>query len=112
MMIYQLRLIPQQDKRQTILQIFRSIIPATLAKPGCMDSSLFEEFDASRSILYTEQWSSDEDLHRHVRSSQFLKILAAMDMAESPPQVNFHEVVSTSHLELIQEIRDRNQPVN
>jgi quinol monooxygenase YgiN len=108
MMISVLKLTPCSEKREAILRILQSIVPATLAKPGCVNCGVYEEYDSDHTILYSEQWYSEEDLYRHIQSNQFLRILSAMDFAKDPPQISFHEISNTRHLELVEDLRHQN----
>jgi len=108
MMISLLRLTASSEKHEAVLRILQSIVPATLAKPGCLNCGVYEEYDAEHTILYSEQWYSEEDLYKHIQSNQFLRILSAMDFAKDPPQISFHEISNTKHLELVENLRYRN----
>jgi quinol monooxygenase YgiN len=105
MIISLIRLIPCPDKREVILRILQSMIPATLAKPGCEDCSVYEEYDAEQSILYSEQWQSEKDLNRHIQSNLYLRVLNAIDFAKDQPQVSFHHVTTTESEALIESLR-------
>jgi quinol monooxygenase YgiN len=105
MMISVLKLIPCADKREAVLRILQSIVPATMAKPGCLNCGVYEEYDAENTILYSEQWRSEADLYKHIQSNLFLRILCAMDFAKDPPQISFHEISNTRHLELVENLR-------
>ena len=58
-------------------------------------------------ILYLEQWESREDFERHVRSSQYDRILAALDLARDPPEINFFDNTGLGGMEVIEAIRTR-----
>jgi len=58
-------------------------------------------------ILYLEQWESREDFERHVRSSQYDRILAALDLARDPPEINFFDNTGLGGMEVIEAIRIR-----
>lgn len=105
MVISLIRLIPISDKREAVLRILQSMVPATLAKPGCMECGVYEEYDADQSILYSEQWRSEEDLNRHIQSGLYLRVLTAIDFAKNQPQVFFHHVSNTDCQTLIEVLR-------
>jgi len=104
-MISLLRLIPLSGQRDAILQILQTMIAPTRAKSGSMNCGVYEESDFDRSILYLEQWQSEEDLQRHVQSSLYLRVLTAMDLAKDPPQVSFNKISRTQNVELIEALR-------
>ena len=58
-------------------------------------------------ILYLEQWESREDFERHVRSSQYDRILAALDLARDPPEIDFFDNTGLGGMEVIEAIRIR-----
>ena len=51
MMISLLKLTPCSEKCEAILRILQSIVPATLAKPGCVNFGVYEEYDADHDPL-------------------------------------------------------------
>ena len=63
-------------------------------------------------ILYLEQWESREDFERHVRSSQYDRILAALDLARDPPEIDFFDNTGLGGMEVIEAIRDRGTGIN
>ena len=74
-------------------------------KPGCLGSGVYEANGENQTILYLERWASAEELHRHIQSNLYLGVLAAMDLASSPPDVSFYEVGETQSMELIAALR-------
>jgi quinol monooxygenase YgiN len=52
-----------------------------------------------------EQWESKGDLERHIQSSLYRRILAAMEFASEAPEISFHEVSKSTGMDLI-EARD------
>ncbi|HSB51526.1 MAG TPA: antibiotic biosynthesis monooxygenase [Dissulfurispiraceae bacterium] len=93
------------SKRQSIIDILRSVEGQTRAKPGCSSCAVYEAPDQRRTILYVEQWESGEQLSRHIRSTLYLRVLAAMELANEPPEISFHEVTETKGIELIEHLR-------
>ena len=56
-------------------------------------------------MLYVEQWESEEDLQRHIRSDLYRRILEAMELSCRSPEVSFHSVSATAGMELIEALR-------
>jgi hypothetical protein len=48
-----------------------------------------------------------EDMYRHIRSHLYLRVLNAIQLADKPPEVCFHEDSETTGIELIEAIRFR-----
>ena len=57
-------------------------------------------------ILYVEEWTSESDFRDHVRSELYRRILAAIDLSKSAPEVCIYQFSNVQGLELIQQIRE------
>jgi len=56
-------------------------------------------------IHYTEEWSSEDDLTRQLRSNTFAVLLELMERASEYPTVEFFLAGSTRGLDYAEEIR-------
>jgi quinol monooxygenase YgiN len=98
---------PHPRTRREILDILRNMECVTRIKTGCLGSSVYLKKFEEEVILYLEHWQSREDFERHIRSSQYDRILAALDQARDPPEVSFFEVTDLGGMEVIASIRNR-----
>ena len=105
MIIALLEMVPQIQKRQAMLEVLRFVAERVRANPGCPDCGVFEEAIGRQRIVYTEQWRSAKDLHAHIQSNLYSKILNAMELANEEPRISFHEVSQTRSMELILQLR-------
>lgn len=105
MMISLLRVLALSDKRDAVLEVLRSVIDITQGLPGCMGCACYEEQSNQRAILYVEQWQSRVDLHRHIQSDLYHRVIAAMELAVEAPEIRFHEVSNSMGMELIETLR-------
>ena len=76
-------------------------------KPECLDCGVFEEATGPQRVVYVEEWRSAKDLHAHIQSGLYLKILHAMELASEEPRISFHEVSQTKSMDLITELRSQ-----
>jgi hypothetical protein len=67
-------------------------------------SQVYEEAGYKGAVLYLEEWESKPEFCEHVRSEHYRRILATMDLSESPPELCFHDVSATEGLELVQRL--------
>ncbi len=100
-----IKLMPQPNKRNELLEILRYVKDRASDKTGCLGCGAYEATDGSAQILYEEQWRSTKDLDAHIRSGLYRSVLNAMELAREEPQISFHEVSQTKSMELIQELR-------
>ncbi len=88
---------------QNLLDALRYLKVGTQLEPGCLRCSVWSEPDAS--IHYIEEWETEDDLARHVRSQRFTSLLGVLESAPERPQVTFDFVTSTRGLEYAAELR-------
>jgi quinol monooxygenase YgiN len=100
-----LRLKPKPEKRQEILAILHSLEEPLNFRQNCLVSELYEHQDEVHSILYLEQWNSQEAMYEHIKSDLYLRILLVMEMAIEEPEIFISEVNPRQGMELIQRLR-------
>ena len=106
MILSKLRLFPAPENRRQVLAALRSVLGPTQAEPSCSAAQVYEEDSPETAILYVEEWNSESEFRDHVRSELYRRVLAAIDLSKSTPEVCFYNVSSVQGLELVQEIRD------
>ena len=89
---------------EELLAALRFLITATQLEPGCKGCSAWAEPNST--VHYLEQWESEADMRRRVRSPRFTSLLAVMESAEEQPDVQFDFVSRTRGIEWVAEIRD------
>ncbi len=102
MIIFTLHLTISSKIKDEVLHIVHSLIGPTEAYPSCIRCRLYDDTGNNNEILLLEEWESQEELEQHIRSHEFRKILALMDLANKPPEVSFHTVSNTAGLELVE----------
>lgn len=99
-----LELVPQIQKRQAMLEVLRFVEERVRSKSECLECGVLEAANSPR-VFYMEQWRSAKDLHVHIQSGLYSKILHAMELACEEPRISFHEVSQTESMELIRQLR-------
>ena len=105
MVVSTLRLFPSREQRRHVLGVLRSVQGPTQAQPHCLGCRLYEEDGYDEAILYMERWDSLPELHRHIRSESYRRILAAVELSRTPPEINFHFIKETKGMDLIESLR-------
>lgn len=88
-----------------MVRLLRSLIGPTRVETGCISCRLYQEVNNPKSLTWVEEWSTREDLSAHLKSPQYRKILAALDMSDVNPEVRFDTVTETNGMRLIAEAR-------
>jgi hypothetical protein len=60
--------------------------------------------DSDSTVRYAEEWATEADIRRRVRSESFTSLLAVVESAQEP-QVQFDFVTATRGLDFIAEVR-------
>jgi quinol monooxygenase YgiN len=107
MVISLVELVASVETRLAIVEVLGFAARSVRTKPSCLGCDVYEAADESRKILYVERWRSTEDLHAHIQSAMYLRILNAIDLAQQVPRISFYEVSTTKSMELIEALRVR-----
>ena len=100
-----IRITASDDPNNEIVRVLRSLIEPTRVEKGCNSCGLYKDMHDPSIIIWVEEWNNQKDLERHVRSTQYKKILAAFDMSRAQPDMRFNTVVETKGMQLIAEAR-------
>ena len=87
-----------------LFEVYRGPVSA---RSGCVSVNLYSHFSNSSELLLVEEWSSRKALENHVRSDDFRRVLAIMDLADQPPDLRFHSVASTEGFDLVVKLRKK-----
>jgi quinol monooxygenase YgiN len=108
MILSLIKINPYPKTRREILDILRNAECVARIKTGCLGSSVYLKRFEEEFILYLEHWQSRDDFEQHVRSAQYDRILAALDLARDPPEIEFFDNDGPpGGMELIEAIRNK-----
>jgi len=85
-----------------LLEALRFLVLGTRSEPGCLGSSAWMDLDSK--VHYIEEWASESEMRRRVRSEQFTSLLAIVESSRDP-YVQFDFVSETRGLDYAAEIR-------
>jgi quinol monooxygenase YgiN len=97
------------DRVDEALQILRSIVERTRAETGCLGCSVYQDTEMENQIVFAQEWRSEEDLQRHLRSKEYQKVLLVVEMASTPPEIRFDTITRTSGVETIEKAWAKNE---
>jgi quinol monooxygenase YgiN len=105
MILATLKILPHPDRRLEVVEILRCIQGPALAQPGCVACHIYEEEGPERAVVLVERWDCEEALEAHIRSEDYRRILGALELSGSPPEVCFDYVSGSEGIELIERTR-------
>ena len=92
-------------RREEALRIVNSLLGPTSAAPGCANCGFYTDAQDENILCYVEDWRTEEDLQRHIRSDDYRKFLALIDLSGEPPELEFHIVSETFGIEYLSRVR-------
>ena len=87
-----------------LLEALRFLMIGTRLEPGCLGCSAWADPDST--VHYQEDWETEADMRRRVRSPRFTSLLGVIESAQEPPRVQFDFVTSTRGLDYVSQVRD------
>ena len=100
-----IRITVSDSLNSEIVRLLRSLIEPTRVETGCISCGLYKDLHDPDILIWVEDWDTQDDLERHLRSPQYKKVLAALDMSDAQPELRFDTVVETRGMQLIAEAR-------
>ena len=98
-----LTLRPMARSVPELVDAFRFLMISTRLEPGCVSCSVWSDPDAS--VHYFEEWQTEADMRRRLRSDRFTSVLALMEAVNEAPRVRFDFVSWFRGLEYVEEVR-------
>ena len=93
------------EKTADIISIINSISGPLVVESNCKRFDLYSNVKNDDSLLLFEVWDSEEALEDHIRSDDFSKILAIMEMSVQPPEISFNTISKSAGIEFIEKLR-------
>ena len=87
------------DKRGTLVKIGQRVAAASRNEPGCVRYQVCQDTENENSIVFVEEWQSQDALDAHFASPHIAEFMAAVPAAiVEPPEVKFHTIASSREL--------------
>ena len=96
-----------QQKVREVLGILRSVAERTRVEPGCISCRIYRDDQDDHAILIEEFWKSQEELDRHLRSTEYRNVLLVVEMAREKPEISFCEFSGSTGVETIEKARSQ-----
>lgn len=88
------------------LVALRTLVGPVRAEPGCMGTRLTMGTDDGFELTWAEDWRGAEQFEEHLREANFRKLLAVIEMAAAPPEVEIDDVISRRGFDLVEAVLD------
>jgi quinol monooxygenase YgiN len=102
-MALQWRVIPEETA--AMMSALQTVLVRTRLERGCISCALSTEIGSRLEIRYVADWESEDDLQRHIRSSDFSKLAELMERGIEPPTIEFALPSGTRGMDYAEKIR-------
>jgi len=92
-------------KAREALEILRPMAERNRVEPGCISCRVYRDVQEEHGIMIEELWSTQEELERHLSSSDYRSVLLVVEMAKVPPEIRFSAISNSSGVETIEKAR-------
>jgi quinol monooxygenase YgiN len=106
MIIGTVRILPPPDRHSAVLEVLRSVQGPVRAQAGCVTCDILDERGPEAAIVLLERWETAEALEAHLRSEAYARILGAVELSGSQPDIRFEHVSASEGLELVERLRN------
>jgi quinol monooxygenase YgiN len=100
-----LRMIIRSERRSDFLVAMRGMLEPARVERGCLSYRLYEDVENRDAFILLEEWETQEDLEKHIRSDIQWRLLTLMDLLSERPEVQFNTVSHTTGMEFIEDVR-------
>jgi len=104
MLIVTLRMTVRPDKRHDFIESIRGMLEPTRVERGCISYCLYEDIEDKNTFTLEEEWKTRDDLEKHVRTDNYRRLLALMDLLSAPYELRFSTVSQTAEVEPMLEL--------
>ena len=107
MLTFRLHITFPRENADEAAATLRSLVGPVRSEPGCGTTRVRWGAAQSFEATWVSEWRGIADFSRHLREPTFRQILAVIEMADSPPEVEIDDVSSRRGFDLIEEILAR-----
>ncbi|HSO81518.1 putative quinol monooxygenase [Thiocapsa sp.] len=94
-------------QRADFLKSVGALLEPTRVVPGCVNCRLYLDVEDPDAFTLVEEWVTQAALDRHLTSSAFKTLVAAIEMSAEPPAVHIDSVAQRAGIELVEAARRR-----
>jgi quinol monooxygenase YgiN len=92
------------EKRSEFLDAMMGMLEPVRVEKGCLGYSLCEDVENINIFLLLEEWSTQEDLEKHIASEKQRRLMALMDLLSEEPAIRYYTVTKTTGIDLIKKV--------
>ncbi|MBI5057855.1 MAG: antibiotic biosynthesis monooxygenase [Nitrospirae bacterium] len=104
MILATLRMNVRPERRSDLLETMRGMLEPARVERGCLSYRLYEDVEDRNTFVLMEEWKTQNDLERHIRTDNHRRLMALMDLLSRQPELRFNTVSHTSGMDVIENV--------
>ena len=94
-----IRIEARPEKRKELSQTLQSIVQRVGMERGCLHADLYQDTEKENEFLVVEEWATQKDSDKHLRSDIFTVLLGAGSLLSRPAGIVIHTISHSTELE-------------
>ena len=99
LVIIRMRVFP--EKQLELSQTITSLIGSIRTEKGCRRCDFYQSIENENQLNLLEEWDTQENLKRHLKSGRFRVFRGAMNLLKEPYEMTFHTIFHPAGIEEI-----------
>ena len=104
---YQIKIVMKQYKIDEFVDSMCSRLPEFRKENGCLDCSVYQDFDEDHAFCIVAEWDTDEAMQKHFKTQKFELLIGAARVLGETFEMMMAEVLESQGVELSAEIATR-----
>lgn len=91
------------ENRKEFLQTLNLLIGRIRYEKGCIRYNAYQDVENQNVFIIVEEWKTQADLDKHLRSDKFGVLLGALKLLSDTPEIKFSMMAQTTEIEALRE---------
>jgi len=100
MPLYQIKIIIKEYKIDEFVDSLRTLVSGFRKEKGCLDYSVYQDFDEEHAFCIVSKWATDEDMQKHFLTQKFEVLIGAAKVLGETFEMMIAEVSESGGIEL------------
>jgi quinol monooxygenase YgiN len=100
-----LTIFAKPSQREELVRSIYRLVESSRLDSGCVNCRLYSDVANPNAITLVEEWATQPDMERRLRSTAYGQLLQLLEVSREPPETIFHTITETSGLETIRNVR-------
>jgi quinol monooxygenase YgiN len=101
MIVFSLTVSVPPAAQAEFLSSLGALLEPTRVVPDCLACRLYIDVEDTKVFTLLEEWASQDALDRHLSSSAYKTLVAAIELSMQPPVIRFDRVAERAGIEVI-----------